>query len=58
MIAIAAVASLPATSAPSAKIDANREVTAQGVSDDGNQTPMPFLTDDDGNLICDIVVET
>ena len=56
MIGITVVASLPNNS-PSAKIDANRENVALGVSDDVNKTPMPFLTDDDGNLIVDVNVE-
>ncbi len=52
-----AVATLPATSSPSIKRDANRKVVGLSVTDDANLTPKPFLTDSSGNLILDLVIE-
>jgi hypothetical protein len=37
--------------------DSNYERLAMGVTDDANQTPMPFHTNTSGHLLIDIVVE-
>ena len=54
MIAIKVVASLPATSNPTQKLDDNKGYVAMASN---GTVPKPLLCDADGNIICDIAIE-
>ena len=57
IIEITPVASFPATSSPAIKRDSNSVPLALAVTDNADLTPSPLLTDSNGLLIIDLVVE-
>ena len=57
IVEITPVASLPATSSPAIKRDSNDIPVVLAVTDDANSTPSPLLTDSNGLLIVDVLIE-